>query len=259
MINNDLMNFSKKKILITGGVSGIGLATAKLFISLGASVVICDLDEKKCQETALLIGAVMGISCNVADENSVKQVFKKAYSKLNGLDIVVNSAGTIEKICSTKKQTVADWERVIDVNLKGSFMIGRESAKNMDNGGVIIFVSSIAGVDAMAASNAYGVSKAAVIMMTKTMACDLARYGVRVNAVAPGYVTTPMTEDLFENLPFERAVLSNRTLLGRFAAPTEIAEPIAFLASDMASYITGITLNVDGGWTAFGGVGDASR
>ncbi|MCF8475292.1 MAG: SDR family oxidoreductase [Emcibacter sp.] len=259
MINSDLINFSHKKILVTGGVNGIGLATAKTFISLGAEVIICDLNEQNCQDTASSIGAITGYACDISDEASVIDVFSKTIDRLGDLDVVVNCAGISEKIAGTKHQELSEWQKVIDVNLKGSFLVGREAAKHMKNGGSIIFLSSAAGIDAMVASNGYGVGKAGIIMMTKTMACDLARYNIRVNAVAPGYTDTPMAQSLFDTLPFDNSVFEKRAPMGRLATPEEIAKPIAFLASPMAAYITGIVLPVDGGWTAFGGLGNAAR
>lgn len=152
---------------------------------------------------------------------------------------------------------------MIDVNLQGTFLMSRGAARIMakqSSGGSIVNISSITGLIGFRGSNAYGVSKAAVAMMTQTMATDLASRGIRVNAVAPGFVDTSMLTRLEYDVGIERSVFERRIPMGRIGQPDEIAAAVLFLASDLARYITGVVLPVDGGATAFGGLlGDASK
>jgi len=253
-------NFGLKgrKVLVTGGASGIGYAVAQALVGEGAGVVINDLEHSRVESAASSLGAVRGVPGDVSSEADVESIFAESVSALGGVDGLVHCAGIMEKMAGTKRQALADWRRVIDVNLQSVFLLCRQAAQVMNRGSSIVNVSSVAGICAVPASNAYGVSKSAVIMMTRTLACDFARYGVRVNAVAPGTISTPLLDDTFEKLPVSKNVWLSRTPMGRVGEPEEAAAPILFLLSDAASFITGVTLPVDGGWTAFGGAGDAS-
>jgi len=155
-----------------------------------------------------------------------------------------------------------EWRRTIDINLQGSYLMARAAARAMisaNRGGSIVNLSSVTGLVGFRASNGYGVSKAAVVMLTKTLAVDLADWGIRVNAVAPGFIETAMTSDLNErtSVPYEAFV--GRIPAGRFGSPEEVARVVVFLASDWATYITGAVIPVDGGWSAFGGPGPGER
>ena len=253
-------NFGLKgrKVLVTGGASGIGYAVARALVAEGAAVVINDLERSRVESAAASVGAVQGFAGDVSSESVVGDLFAATMSVLGGVDGLVHCAGIMEKMAATKRQTLDDWRRVIDVNLQSVFLSCREAAKVMNQGSSIVNVSSVAGICAVPASNAYGVSKSAVIMMTRTLACDYARYGLRVNAVAPGTISTPLLEDTIDKLPVSKSVWLSRTPMGRVGQAEEAAAPILFLLSDAASFITGVTLPVDGGWTAFGGAGEAS-
>jgi NAD(P)-dependent dehydrogenase (short-subunit alcohol dehydrogenase family) len=149
----------------------------------------------------------------------------------------------------------------MDVNLRGAFLMARAASRVMrvdPKGGVIINIASVAGMTGFRASNAYGVSKAALIMLTKTLATDLASRGVRVNAVAPGFIHSPMTNNLEQDLHVPEGTFRRRIPMGYLGQAQDVAHAVAFLASDLANYITGVVLPVDGGWQAFGGPGDAS-
>ncbi len=146
----------------------------------------------------------------------------------------------------------------MDVNLQSVFLLSKGAAAVMPSGGAIVNIASVAGLRAMPAANAYSVSKAGVIMMTQTMACELVRYGLRVNVIAPGFVETKMVQDHQEQGKFDVSAAARRTPMGRLSKPEEIANAVVFLLSDLASYVTEAVVPVDGGWTAFGGIGDAA-
>ena len=178
---------------------------------------------------------------------------------MGALNILVNNAGVPEKLNSIRNQDPEDWQRVIDVNLRSVYLMSRAAAEVMipRGEGVIINIASIAGINAFSASHAYGVSKAAVVMLTKTLACELARHRIRVNAVAPGVIRSPMLDGMTEEGKGISRILA-RVPLGRLGTAQEVGAAVAFLCSSAAAYITGAVLPVDGGWMAFGGYGDAS-
>lgn len=248
-----------RRILVTGAGGGIGLSIAKKLSDVGANVVINDVSAETLEEAGKKIGAVGTLAANISEETSVKALMKETASILGGIDGVVNNAGVADPVRGTKRQTLEDWRRVIDVNVQGCFLMSREMTSYMKPGASMVNIASVAGLGGFAASNAYGVSKAAIVMMTKTLACDFARYGVRVNAVAPGVIEAPMAADILEGGTLGADPYLRRIPMGRLGKPEEIGNAALFLLSDMASYITGVTLPVDGGWMAFGGAGDASR
>lgn len=245
--------------LVTGAGSGIGLAIASILTSVGARVAVNDIDSDAAVKTAGEIGGgAFAVSGNVADEAQVEAMLSRTVGTVGQIDVLVNNASIAEKITSIRSQQVDDWQRVIDVNLRGTYLMSRAAARVMipQRSGVIINVASIAGLTSFPSSHAYGVSKAAVVMMTKTLATELARHAIRVNAVAPGVIDAPMLEQMSgtgDRLPKTVA----RVPLGRLGTSADVGRAVAFLASDAASYITGAVLPVDGGWLAFGGAGNA--
>jgi NAD(P)-dependent dehydrogenase (short-subunit alcohol dehydrogenase family) len=254
-------NFGLKgrRVLVTGGASGIGYAVAQALALEGANVVINDLDRMRVESAAASVKAARGVAGDVSSEADVENLFAETIATLGGVDGLVHCAGIMEMVVGTKRQSLAGWRRVMEVNLQSVFLLCRQAAQVMEQGSSIVNVSSVAGICAISASNAYGVSKAGVVMMTRTLACDYARYGLRVNAVAPGTISTPLLDETFSKIPVSRNVWLSRTPMGRVGQPEEAAAAILFLLSDAASFITGVTLPVDGGWTAFGGAGDASQ
>ena len=256
--NVPTLDLTGHRILVTGGAGGIGLETARLLLEAGAKVVLNDISEESLEKACAEIGAAGALTANVADEDAVKSLIDDTLDLLGGLDGVVNNAGVFEPIKGTRRQTLDDWRRVIDVNLQGVFLMSREASRHMAPGSSFVNMASVAGLGGFGASNGYGVSKAGIVMMTKTMACDFARYGIRVNAVAPGVIEAPMASAIFDKVAIGSDVYTRRIPMGRLGKQEEIGNAVLFLLSDRASYITGITLPVDGGWTAFGGAGDAS-
>ncbi len=249
-------DFGGKMAIVTGGGSGIGRQLAERLAAAGAFAVIAD----RSNEALLPASAWQGI-CNarldVCDEAACSDLVARAAAVTGRLDILVNCAGVSERGLRTVDQATSEWQKIIDVNLGGTYRMSKAAAVAMsqqDTGGSIVNVGSVTGLRAFRASNGYGVSKSAVAMLTQTMASDLASCGVRVNAVAPGFVETPMTADLNTVGRGLKADYVRRIPMRRFGSTDEVAGPVLMLCSDLASYMTGAVIPVDGGWTAFDGV-----
>lgn len=237
------MDFSGKRLagrvaLVTGAASGIGSATAERFTAEGAQVVAVDLRAPRTPPGGL------AIACDITDEASVEQMVEQAKERFGRIEILAHFAG-ITKDALADKMTLEAWNDVIRVNLTGSFIVAQRVARAMDDGGTIILTSSRSYLGNVGQAN-YAASKGGVFSLTRTLALELGRRGIRVNALAPGFVETPMTDAVPDRIR-EKAIAA--IPLGRVAKPEEIAAVAAFFASDDASYITGQTLLVDGGRT----------
>ncbi|WP_456399160.1 3-oxoacyl-[acyl-carrier-protein] reductase [Mesoaciditoga sp.] len=240
------MRLEGKVALITGGASGIGLATCKKFIEEGATVAACDFNEEALKAAAEEIGAQYHpYKMDVSNHEMVKEVVEKIASELGKIDILVNNAG-ITKDNFLVKMPEKDFDAVINVNLKGVYNVTQAVVPYMmeKKSGVILNASSVVGVYGNIGQTNYVASKAGVIGMTKTWAKEFARYNIRVNAVAPGFIKTPMTSKVPQKVI---DYMNSKTPLGRMGEAVEIANAYLFLASDEASYITGQVLGVDGG------------
>jgi NAD(P)-dependent dehydrogenase (short-subunit alcohol dehydrogenase family) len=247
--------------VVTGAGDGIGWATAQLFAERGYRVALLDVDADRASVRARELGdAHAGVACDVAQEEEVRTAFKVIVDRFGGLDAVVNNAGIGSPHLPTSEQTVESFERVLAVHLTGTFLVSRAAYSLMapHGTGSIVNISSIAGLSGLPRRNAYGAAKAGIVAMTRSMACEWAPAGIRVNAVAPGYVATALVKKLEADGFVDALRLRRRIPMGRLALPDEIAQAIYFLSSSAASYITGTVLPVDGGWTAFGDAGDAS-
>lgn len=247
--------------LITGGADGIGWAIVRRFAAAGCQVAIADIREDVAMDRAQKLGADhLAIAADVASEAAVCAMVAKAIERFGRLDVLVNNAGVADSLLPTTEQSGEAFGRLLDIHLKGTFLASREAARVMlrQRAGAIVNISSIAGLAGLPRRNAYGAAKAGIISLTRSMACEWACSGVRVNAVAPGYVRTALVEELERTGRLDTSALKRRTPMGRLAQPMEIAEAVWFLASPQASYITGAVLSVDGGWHAFGAAGDAS-
>jgi NAD(P)-dependent dehydrogenase (short-subunit alcohol dehydrogenase family) len=241
--------------LITGGASGIGLATAKRLLEAGWKVALADRDEKLLADVARELGApkrVFTSALDVTDEAAAEKVVAMSAEALGGLDGVVNSAGIAADIHALETP-VALFRKILDVNVVGTFIVARAAARIMKDrgGGSIVNISSISGVRGSKGRSAYGSSKGAVIVLTQVLANDLGRYGIRVNAVAPGPVDTPMVKELHSEA--DRKLWLRYLPLRRYGTPEEIAMAIEFLLDGTHSgYITGEVLGVDGGFRGAG-------
>lgn len=243
------MRLLDKVAIITGGARGIGEATAKKFVKEGAKVVIADINEEDIERTVNEIkemgGQVAGTYVDVTKMDSVNKMIEFTLEKFGKLDILVNNAG-ITMDSTLLKMTEDQWDKVIDVNLKGVYNCGQAAAKVMvDQGsGVILNASSVVGIYGNFGQTNYAATKWGVIGMTKTWAKELGRKGVRVNAVAPGFIATPMVKKMPEKVI---NMMKEKAPLQRLGEPEEIANAYAFLASDEASFVTGAVLEVTGG------------
>ena len=246
--------------LVTGAADGIGWATARAFAAAGYRVVLADLRAEAAGERARKLGADhLGFGCNVADEGDVVRLADAIGQACGRLDAVVNNAGIGSPHIPTTEQTLEQFERVLHVHLSGTFLVSRETFKLMaGRGGAIVNISSIAGLGGLPRRNAYGAAKAGIASMTRALACEWAGSGVRVNAVAPGYVETALVRKLADEGSVDEDRLRRRIPMARLGAPEEIASVILFLCSPASSYVTGTVLSVDGGWMAFSDSGDAS-
>lgn len=245
------MQLANKIAIVTGASSGIGLAIAEKFLSEGAKVVLSDVNEAG-QEVANKYGEqAMFIKCDVSKSAEVDALVEQTIKKFGRLDIMVNNAGIATS--GTPSDTTDDvWHKTIEVNLSGVFYGLRAAAKVMlvqKSPGVIINMASIAGMVGFHGSLAYCASKGGIIQLTRAAAIDLAKDKIRVNAIAPGVIETNMTKAYLADAAFENLV-ENMTPQGHVGEPIDIAEAVLYLASDVAKYVTGQILPVDGGWTA---------
>lgn len=244
----------KKVALITGAARGIGLAAAKRFLGDGWQVALLDVlgDEVRASVKALNRDAdALAVEADVSDAAAVKEAVRQTHERFGRIDALVNNAG-IAIFKPMLDVTLEEWQRVLAVNLTGPFLMTQEVAPIMreQGGGAIVNITSISGLRASTLRVAYGTSKAALAHLTRQQAAELAQYGIRVNAVAPGPVETAMAKAV--HTPAIRADYHDHIPLNRYGLEAELANAIHFLCSEQASYITGQELAVDGGFDATG-------
>ncbi len=238
-----------KVALVTGAARGIGRAIAEELACRGADLLLGDLQAEWCADTAAAVQAkgrkAATFSLNVADGASVDTAVQQALAAFGRIDICVNNAG-ITRDTLLVRMTEEDWDAVLDINLKGTFLMTKAVARPMmkQRSGAIVNIASIIGLIGNAGQCNYAASKAGVIALTKSTAKELAARGIRVNAVAPGFIQSKMTDALSEEV---RQQMLDNIPLKRFGDPADVARVVAFLAGDDAAYITGQTLSVNGG------------
>lgn len=239
-----------KVAVITGGASGIGLATAKRFAAEGATVVIGDMNPESGEAAAALVGG-MFVKVNVADEAEVNNLFDTAVATYGSLDIAFNNAGiSPPEDDSIETTELPAWDLVQNVNLKSVYLCSRAALRHMvkqQSGSIINTASFVAIMGSATSQISYTASKGGVLAMTKELGVQFARQGIRVNALCPGPANTPLLKELFAKDPERAQRRLVHVPMGRFAEPEELAAAVAFLASDDASFITASTFLVDGG------------
>lgn len=248
--------FKGKVALVTGASSGIGKATAMAFAAAGANVVLADVLEVDGAKTAKEVEGKgvksLFVKCDVSSESDIKNLMSRTIETFGRLDYAINNAGIEGKAGSTVDCTVENWDRVIAVNLKGVWLCMKNQIPQMlkQGGGSIVNVSSIAGLVGFQGIPPYVAAKHGVIGLTKTAALEYAKTGIRVNAICPGVIQTPMIDRFVHGEAQAREALVNGEPVGRVGKPEEIASAILWLCSDGASFVTGHPLVADGGWVA---------
>ena len=244
--------------LVTGGGSGLGEAIAHSLRQAGAHVAIADLHASTAQAAGAGVGC-LALDGDVSNEEHVARFVSATHSAYGGIDVLINCAGIPDTFRPTVEQDVSSFRRLIDVHLTGTYMMCKAVAPAMlaQRRGSIINLSSIGGVMGLTPRNAYSAAKAGIGMMTRTLACEWAAQGVRVNAIAPGYILTPFAQRLIDEGKLDLQQICRRTPAGRLGSARHVADAMLFLASDRSEFITGVTLPVDGGYMSWGASSDA--
>ncbi|MEO8424324.1 MAG: SDR family oxidoreductase [Actinomycetota bacterium] len=248
-----MRGLTDKAVLVSGGSSGIGKATVRRFLEEGSRVHLCGIDPHEVTETLAELsplGDVGATSCDVGEPADVDRLVVEAERELGSIDVLINNAGIAHKDAFLEMD-VAEWDRILRVNLRGMFLVAQAVARRMVARGTGVIVN-------MASTNAlggeenlahYNASKGGVLQLTRTMAVELGRHGIRVNCLCPGFIRTPLN-DAISDEAFMVAYERDKIPLGRAGTPEEVAAAYAFLASDDASFIHGEALVIDGGQTA---------
>lgn len=246
-------DFKDKVAIVTGGSRGLGKAMAMGLAEAGANIVIADILEQESlntvEEIKKLGVSAISVKIDVSNKEDVNNLVQKTLENFGKIDILVNNAGFL-RTCPPEEIDEKTWDLVINVNLKGQFLCAQAVGKEMikKKCGKIINIASIAGKSAFSQALCYNISKAGIIMLTKSLAFDWGKHNIQVNAIAPGVFKTPMTEEMLESEAMQQ-IIKNSVPLQRYAEPNELVTTVLYLASDASNYITGETITVDGGWT----------
>ena len=246
-----MRGLKNKGVLISGGTSGIGYATAKRFLEEGSRVYVCghsETDVQKTLESLKPLGSIDGCICDVRQEESIKELLKHVEVSLGQIDILINNAGTAWQEAFLDI-SIESWNTMLEVNLRGMFLVAQGVAKVMvakGQGGVMVLMASTNGLVGEKLYAHYNASKGGVISLMQTMALELGVYGIRVNALCPGFIQTPLNETI-NDAAFIQAYVRDKIPLGRVGKAEDVAAAYVFLASDDAAFIHGTTLVIDGG------------
>lgn len=245
------MKLKDKVAVVTGAGSGLGRAIALRFASEGARLVIAELNEAGSEETLRLVQQkgveAFAVTTDVSNSQSVARLFEAIDERQWPVDILVNNAGNAGNLTPIHEMTDEQWHGIVDVHLSGTFYCTREAVRRMlarGTGGAIINMGSVAGMRGLPGGSSYTAAKGAIISLTKGVAQEYAGHGIRVNAIAPGWVETPILENLPDSM---RPMMVASTPLGRIGTPDEIASVALFLATDESSYVIGQTISPNGG------------
>jgi NAD(P)-dependent dehydrogenase (short-subunit alcohol dehydrogenase family) len=253
---NDSGSFKGKVAFVTGAANGIGRATALAFAREGASVVVADLSEQRNQETARMIEEAgeraLAVKCDVSQDNDVKAALERTVETFGRLDFAFNNAGVEQAIIAAADITEEEWDRIVDIDLRGVFLCMKYEIPLLlkQGGGVIVNTSSGAGVKGIAGQAAYCAAKFGIVGLTKAAALDYAKSNIRVNAVCPGIIETPMMDRFSGGTPEGRERVIAQEPVGRMGKPEEIAAAVAWLCSEGAAFVVGHAMVIDGGQTA---------
>lgn len=250
------VNYSGKKVLITAGADGLGLEMARVFHDAGAQILVCDVNESRLKDLNHELPAIQTVVADVSDEASVGKLFEQVKAKLGGLDILINNAGIAGPTGYVETLSKADWDRTLAVNITGQFLCARQAVALLkeSKAGVMINMSSAAGHLGFAGRSVYSATKWAVIGFTKSLAIELGRYGIRVNAILPGAVDGPRIRAVIEakaqalGQPVDQVAsqYENQAALGRMVTARDIANMALFNASEAAGNVSGQAIAVDG-------------
>jgi len=252
------MKLKDRVTIVTGAGKGIGKGIATVFSRQGAKVVVVDWDEEAGKKTSEEIrrsgGDAFFVKCDASNEEQVKAMILAAIAKYGRINVLVNNAG-IGVYKTVLDTTSEEWDRCLAVNLKGVFLCSKYAIPHIKaaGGGAIVNIASVHAYQNVGGTAPYAASKAGVVALTRVMAIDYGRDKIRVNAICPGWIYTPLIQSIFDEAPDPekaRREVEHRQILGRLGTPEEVGEAAAFLASDEASYITGASLMVDNGMTA---------
>jgi len=253
---NGMFDLSDKVAIVTGGNGGIGLGIARGLARAGASIVVA---ARNADKTAGAVNGLtglgapaLGVTTDVNDEGSVAEMVSKTVDRFGGVDIMVSNAGIgMRKL--PQDYTVDEWDEVVDINLKGTFLCSREVYQHMERagGGKVINIGSMTSIFGLPWAAPYGASKGGVVQLTKALAVAWAQQNIQVNAILPGWIRTDMTAGLQSNFPDRYKEITSRIPHGRWGKPDDLAGAAVFLASHASDYVTGVALPVDGGYTSY--------
>ena len=240
-----MIDFKNKKILITGATGGIGGAIVDKFLMLGGEVLASGTKNEKLEKLKNKYSNIKILKFDISEHSKIEEFIENSYSQLSGLDVIINNAGiTLDNLSLRMKDH--EWQKVIDINLTSTFLICKYSLKKMlkNKFGRIVNITSIVGHTGNLGQTNYSASKSGIIGMSKSLAIEYAKKNITINCVSPGFIQSNMTDKISESV---KEVLASRIAMGKLGTGEDVANSVAFLSSDAASYITGETIHVNGG------------